>query len=66
MLEHPKLVAQFWHAEKNHPIAKQYHFLIKEIARGCLGIFEKETQGTKFHELENLEPCIFLYFTKLV
>ena len=39
MLEHPKLVAQFWHAEKNHPNAKQYHFLLKEIAKGLFGDF---------------------------
>ena len=66
MLEHPKLVAQFWHAEKNHPKANSTISYLKEIEKGVWGIFEKETQGAKFHELDNLEPCILLDFTKLV
>ena len=66
MFEHPKLVAQFLDAEKITQNSNSAISHLKINGKGLLGIFEKKTQGTKFHELENLAPCIFLDFTKLV
>ena len=62
----PKIGCTILECIEKSPKAKQYHFPIKRNRKGVFGDFEKKTQGTKFHELQNLEPCIFLDFTKLV
>ena len=66
MLDHPKLVAQFWNAEKITQNANSTISHLKINRKGAYGILGKKTQGAKFHELDNLEPCILLDFTKLV
>jgi len=66
MLDHPKLSAQFWNAGKITQKFKQCHFLFKLNRKGLWGFLQKKTQGTKFQEVEILEPCIFLDLTKLV
>ena len=66
MLEYPKLAWEILDAKKNSHIENITLFHLKINRKGVQGIFEKKTQGAKFIELKNLDPCIFLDFTKLV
>ena len=66
MLDHPKLVAQFWNAEKITQNANSTISYLKLNRKGAYGILGKKPQGAKLYELDNLEPCIFLDFTKLI
>ena len=66
MLDHPKLVWAILNARKNYHKQNNTISHLKLNRKGAYGILEKKTQGAKFHELDNIEPCIFLDFTKLV
>ena len=59
MLEHPKLVAQFWHAEKNHPKENNTISYLKEIEKGVWGIFEKEHKVQNSMNLKILNLAFF-------
>ena len=66
MLEHPKMVGQLLGARKTSTKANSIISYLKINRKGVWGILEKKIQGAKFYELENLDPCILLDFTKLV
>ena len=65
------MITQKWiwaalNARKNYHKQNSTISHLKLNRKGAYGILEKKTQGAKFHELDNLEPCISLDFTKLV
>ena len=66
MLDHPKFVAKILDAEKLPQKFKQYQIYIKLNRKGIWGVFERRTEGSKFHELEILNPCIIPQFLKMV
>ena len=66
MLDRPKVVWAILNTRKNCHKQNSTIFHLKLNRKGAYGILEKKTQGAKFHELDNLEPCILLDFTKLV